>query len=84
MLTSLVARRWRGLRVYEGLWGNLFFKEPRSSIRFFYPCHRVLADLTPGALVSVRSLSTRPFGFAMLLDSYVLFVCVLLRTTLLN
>ena len=51
---------------------------------FFYPCHRVLADLTPGALVSVRSLSTRPFGFAMLLDSYVLYVCMLLHTTLLS
>jgi hypothetical protein len=56
----------RVLRVYEGVWGNLF-KEPRSSISFFYPCHRVLANLTPGPLVSVRSLSTRPFGIAMLL-----------------
>jgi hypothetical protein len=66
----------RGLRVYEGLWGNLFLKEPRSSICFFYPCHCVLTNLTPGALVSVRSLITRPFDFVMLLPSYVLYVCV--------
>jgi hypothetical protein len=39
-----------------------FIKEPRSSMCFFYPCHRVLADLTPGALDSVRSLSTRLFA----------------------
>jgi hypothetical protein len=51
---------------------------------FFYFCHRVLANLTPGALVSLRSLSTRPFGFAMLLASYVLYVCVLLHATLLS
>jgi hypothetical protein len=69
-----------GLRVYEGF-GEIV-KEHRNSMCFFYPCHRVLADLTPGALVSVRSLSTRPFCFAMPLASYVLYVCVLLHATL--
>jgi hypothetical protein len=83
MLTSLLHNGGKGLRVYERLWGNLA-KEPRSSICFFYPRHRVLADLTLGALVSVRSLSTRPFGFAMLLASFVLYVCVLLHATLLS
>jgi hypothetical protein len=50
----------RGLRVFEGLWANLV-KEHRSSKCFFYPCHRVLADLTPGDQVTVRSLCSRPF-----------------------
>jgi hypothetical protein len=64
--------------------GEIFFKEPSSSMCFCYPCQRIRANLTPGALVSLRSLSTRPFGFAMLLASYVLYVCVLLHATLLR
>jgi hypothetical protein len=59
------------------------FKEPRSSMCFFYSCHRVLANLTPGALVSIRSF-TGPFGFAMLFASYVLYVCVILHATSLS
>jgi hypothetical protein len=72
-----------GLRVYEGLFGNLLY-EPKNSIRFFYPCHRVLTDLTLGALVSVRSLSTCPFCVGMLLASYVFNVFVLFHATLLS
>jgi hypothetical protein len=45
-------------------------KEPISSMCFCYPYHRVLADLTPGVLVSVRSLSTR-----LLLCNAISFFC---------
>ena len=50
----------------------------------FVPVIVILLILTPDALVSVRSLSTRPFGFAMLLASYVLYTCMFLHATLLS
>jgi hypothetical protein len=46
---------------------------------FFYSCHHVLAALNPGALVSVRLLSTRPFALQCYYNNVILcfymFVC---------
>jgi hypothetical protein len=77
-----VAGVWEFMKVYGEI--LFFFKEPRNSLCFFYPCQRVLANLTSSALFSGRSLSTRLFGFAMLLASCVLYVCVFLHATLLS
>lgn len=43
--------RWQGFRNFWRLLGKSW-KKRRSSISFFYSCHRVLADLTPRPLFS--------------------------------
>jgi hypothetical protein len=42
--------------------GEILKKNLEARFCFFYPCHRALAAFTPGDLVSLRSLSTRPFA----------------------
>jgi hypothetical protein len=45
MFTSV--RRWRGFKSLYRFTGKSC-KKPKNSICFFYSCHGVLADLTPG------------------------------------
>ena len=63
-----------GLRISEGFYGNLE-KERRGLINFFCYCHRVLADLTPDALVSVSIIEYLPFSFDNAIR-YLCFMCL--------